>query len=77
MMMAAWLAENQSANNNPQPLAEFLRLHLLPWSGRFLELLNAEQNRTFYCNLALLSQKLLAHWQQELQLEVAEVRLYR
>lgn len=77
MMMAAWLAEDQSANNNPQPLAEFLQQHLLPWSGRFLELLSAEQNRTFYCNLALLSQKLLAHWQQELQLEVAEVRLYR
>ncbi|SMB80215.1 chaperone TorD involved in molybdoenzyme TorA maturation [Pasteurella testudinis DSM 23072] len=72
LMMAAWLAENQ-----PQQLGEFLQQHLLPWSGRFLELLTAEQHRTFYCGLGLLSQALLADWQQRLRLDVPKVRLYR
>lgn len=72
LLMAAWLAENQ-----PEQLNEFLQQHLLTWSGRFLKLLTAEQNRPFYCGLGLLAQALLAHWQQQLQLQIPEVRLYR
>ncbi|TNH03916.1 Tat proofreading chaperone DmsD [Testudinibacter sp. TR-2022] len=72
LMMAAWLAENQ-----PEQLNEFLQQHLLTWSGRFLERLIAEQHHTFYRGLGLLSQALLDNWQQQLQLEVPKVRLYR
>lgn len=72
LMLAAWVAENQ-----PQQLNELLAQHLLPWSGRFLALLRAEQHRVFYAALADLSQLLLVYWQQQLQLIVPQVRLYR
>lgn len=72
LMLAAWVAENQ-----PEQLNELLQQHLLPWSGRFLTLLRAEQQYPFYAALAELSQLLLTYWQQQLQLDVPQVRLYR
>ncbi|KGQ71551.1 hypothetical protein OA57_00320 [Chelonobacter oris] len=72
LMLAAWMAENQ-----PERLNELLQQHLLPWSGRFLELLIAAQHHPFYCGLGLFAQALLDYWRQALQLTVPQVRLYR
>ena len=72
MMMAAWLAEHQ-----PVDLPVLLADHLLPWSYRYLALLQSDAGHPFYQGLAQLTTLTLAHWQHELQVTPAGVELYR
>ncbi|WP_145496853.1 Tat proofreading chaperone DmsD [Yersinia bercovieri] len=72
LMMAAWLAEHQ-----PTDLPVLLAEHLLPWSYRYLALLQADANHPFYQGLAELTTLTLIHWQDELQVTSAVVELYR
>ncbi|AHK20022.1 twin-argninine leader-binding protein DmsD [Yersinia similis] len=72
MMMAAWLAEHQ-----PVDLPVLLADHLLPWSYRYLALLQSDAGHPFYQGLATLASLTLTHWQHELQVTPAVVELYR
>ncbi|AFJ47310.1 Tat proofreading chaperone DmsD [Shimwellia blattae] len=73
LMLAAWLAEQGQA----QQVDELLAWHLLPWSGRFLELFTEGARHPFYQALGELARQTLAHWQAELLIPVAEKKLYR
>lgn len=71
LMMCAWLSEH-----SPSLLSEFLSVHLLPWAGRYLELLRLKAEHPFYLGVALLAESTLQEWQQELELETAKAELY-
>ncbi|RJT46860.1 Tat proofreading chaperone DmsD [Rahnella woolbedingensis] len=71
LMMAAWLAEN-----SPALLNEFLTMHLLPWAGRYLELLRQKAEHPFYVGVAVLAESTICGWKQQLGLEVNAVDLY-
>ncbi|CAM3614536.1 Tat proofreading chaperone DmsD [Rahnella bruchi] len=71
LMMAAWLAEN-----SPALLNEFLTMHLLPWAGRYLELLRQKAEHPFYVGVAALAESTLCGWKQQRGLEVNAVDLY-
>lgn len=70
-MLTAYLAEN-----NPELLKPFLAEHFLPWTYRFLTLLNAE-NIPFYQGMGELTEALLQHWQKTLQIRPLVLQLYR
>lgn len=70
--MMAWLAEER-----PELLCDFLRLHLLTWSGHFLELMEREAQHAFFEGLAQLAQASLRGIQERLGLQVQEPRFYR
>lgn len=72
LLLAAYLAENHAALLKP-----FLAQHLLTWSERYLSLLIAQQDSLFYQAVARLAQHTLADWQQQLDIQVNAVRLYR
>lgn len=72
MMMAAWLAELQ-----PEELAEFLEIHLLPWAFRYLELMEQGAEHPFYQGIARLATLALRGWQQTLDLDVPPRELFR
>ncbi len=72
LMMASWLAEN-----DPQHLDAFLAEHLLPWSSRYLALLEQGAVHPFYQAVARLAQVTLDGWQQFCPLAVVEQELYR
>ena len=71
LMMSAWLAEN-----SPALLNEFLTMHLLPWSGRYLELLRQKADHPFYVGVALLAESTLCGWIQQQGLDVVTADLY-
>ncbi|QBH95836.1 Tat proofreading chaperone DmsD [Limnobaculum zhutongyuii] len=71
LMLAAWLAENQS-----EQLSILLSDHLLPWSGRFLTLLEERAEHPFYQGIARLTSTTLAHWQQRLNVPVISKDLF-
>ncbi|WP_208787093.1 Tat proofreading chaperone DmsD [Yersinia canariae] len=72
LMMVAWLAENQ-----PEKLPDLLAEHLLTWAYRYLDLLQSDAAHPFYQGLAQLATLTLTHWQHELQVTPAVVKLYR
>ena len=72
LSLMGWLAQNK-----PEELCEFLRLHLLPWAGHFLEIVERETAHPFYRGLAGLTNATLCGIQQELELEVETPRFYR
>ncbi|MGQ7804071.1 Tat proofreading chaperone DmsD [Hafnia alvei] len=72
LMMAAWLAETQ-----PQVLGEFLSVHLLPWSSRYLALMIQDAQHPFYQGLAELAMLTLSSWQQQLAIMPVACELYR
>lgn len=72
LMMAAWLADH-----SPEMLDVFLSEHLLPWSSRYLALLEQGAAHSFYQALALLAQRTLEGWQQHCLLPITERELYR
>ncbi|WP_211959058.1 Tat proofreading chaperone DmsD [Budvicia diplopodorum] len=59
LMLAAWLAESR-----PEHITPLLAEHLLPWSGRFLALLEEKAEHPFYQGMALLTRIALDDWQQ-------------
>lgn len=71
LMMSAWLAEN-----SPALLNEFLTMHLLPWSGRYLELLRQKADHPFYVGVAVLAESTLFGWIQQQGLDVKTADLY-
>jgi len=71
LMMSAWLAEN-----SPALLNEFLTMHLLPWSGRYLELLRQKADHPFYVGGAVLAESTLFGWIQQQGLDVKTADLY-
>lgn len=71
LMMSAWLAEN-----SPALLNEFLTMHLLAWSGRYLELLRQKADHPFYVGVALLAESTLCGWIQQQGLDVVTADLY-
>jgi len=71
LMMSAWLAEN-----SPALLNEFLTIHLLPWSGRYLELLRQKADHPFYVGVAVLAESTLLGWIQQQGLDVKTADLY-
>lgn len=71
LMMCAWLAEN-----SPSLLNEFMAQHLLPWSGRYFELLQQKSEHPLYQGVALLAESTLSGWQQQLALKITSADLY-
>lgn len=71
LMMCAWLAEN-----SPLMLSQFLTVHLLPWAGRYLELLRQKAGHPLYVGVAILAESTLTYWQQQLALETPCAELY-
>lgn len=71
LMLAAWLAEH-----HPEQIQTLLADHLLPWSGRYLELLETEAEHPFYSGLAKLTKITLADWQTRLSIDVKSKRIY-
>ncbi|MFO6297378.1 Tat proofreading chaperone DmsD [Rahnella selenatireducens] len=65
LMMSAWLAEN-----SPQLLGEYLTAHLLPWSGRYFELLRIKAEHPWYEGVAVLAESTLNGWGQMLALKI-------
>ncbi|MFD1806034.1 Tat proofreading chaperone DmsD [Pasteurella oralis] len=72
LMLAAYLAERR-----PDLLNVFLAEHFFTWSTRYLQLMAEQQESVFYQGLALLTQLTLTDWQQQLAIEVQQVRIYR
>lgn len=58
-------------------LKEFLRDHLLTWSGHFLERVEAKSSHDFYRGLARLTRLSLKGIQEELDVEVKHCRFYK
>lgn len=59
LMLAAWLAESR-----PEQITPLLAEHLLPWSGRFLTLLDENAQHPFYQGIARLTRLTLDDWQR-------------
>lgn len=70
--LMAWLAENR-----PELLDEYLRLHLLTWAPHFLTLMQGATTSDFFAGLAELTRASLLGIQDALELEVVEPRFYR
>lgn len=68
----AWLADER-----PELLSDFLRLHLLPWAGHFLDIVAEVAHHAFFEGLALLTKASLDGIQRELALDVETPRFYR
>lgn len=64
LMMSAWLAEN-----SPQLLGEFLTVHLMPWAGRYFELLGMKAEHPWYEGVAVLAKSTLNGWLEALVLK--------
>lgn len=72
LALMAWLAQDQ-----PADLDEFLRLHLLPWAGHFLDLMAAAAEHPFYEGLARLTHATLDGIQAARDIQVEYPRFYR
>lgn len=72
LALMAWLAQNQ-----PVDLDEFLRLHLLSWTGHFLDLMAAAAEHPFYEGLARLACATLDGIQAARDIQVEYPRFYR
>ena len=72
LAMAAWLAEEK-----PELVGEFLRLHVLPWSGHMLEQIEEAADHPFYKGLAAITRASLSGMEEAFELEVVEPRFYR
>ncbi|MCL1045987.1 molecular chaperone TorD family protein [Shewanella electrodiphila] len=67
------LCEHPEANRT----ATLLKMHLLPWSGRFLELVNEHSTSGLYRAAAKLSQLLLDELKHEYKITLEPVELYK
>lgn len=72
LAMAAWLA-----GEKPELVGEFLRLHVLPWSGHMLAQLEKAADHPFYKGLAAITRASLDGMEEAFELEVVEPRFYR
>lgn len=72
LLLMAWIAENR-----PEQLEEYLRLHLFTWSSHFLEKLAQAASQPFYQGLAHITKMSLEGMQEELSIMVNYPRFYR
>lgn len=72
LALMAWLAEHR-----PELLDEFLREHLLTWSGHFCDVVVAETSHPFYEGLARLTKSTLEGIRVARGLHVVYPRFYR
>lgn len=72
LLALAWLLEQ----GRQTAAATLLEQHLLPWSGRYLTLLQANDVSDFYRRLAALTDRLLQDLQQRYDLHPPALRLY-
>lgn len=70
--MMAWMADER-----PELLPDYLRLHLLPWAGHFLDLMETTADQAFFEGLAALSAASLEGIRKVLSLEVETPRFFR
>lgn len=75
-MFSLW-AQTEDNKALEQSCMVLLQQHLLPWSGRCLDLINEHAKTDFYRGIALLTQAYLAQLTQKLNLLPMTVRLYR
>lgn len=73
LLLAAWLEENTCHQECDQLLA----WHLLPWSGRFLDVFISGADHPFYRAAGKLAQLTLAGWRSGLLMPVANRPLFR
>lgn len=73
LLLAAWLTEQ----GKTQACDELLAWHLLPWSGRFLTVLEDKAQHPFWQAFARLAKLTLAEWQANLLMPVAQKPLFR
>lgn len=72
LVLLSWLAQE-----HPDLIPEFLKLHLLPWADHFLEIMQGATDHSFFEGLAVLTRESLADIQKELGLSVETPRFYR
>ncbi|MEG1830505.1 MAG: Tat proofreading chaperone DmsD [Raoultibacter sp.] len=72
LLLMTWIAQNK-----PEVLEDFLRLHLLPWSSHFLTLLADCAEQPFYEGLARLTQASLEGLGSQLAIDVVHPKFYR
>lgn len=72
LQLAAWIAQNK-----PELTAEYLELHLLTWSGHFLDVMEEAAKHPAYHALARLTAVTLDAMQSELGLHPVIPRFYR
>lgn len=72
LLLMTWIADNR-----PELLDEYLRDHLLPWAGHFLDLVEHEAAHPFYEGLARLAHASLEGLRVASGLQVAYPRFYR
>lgn len=72
LLLMAWVAQNR-----PEIIQDFLRLHLLTWSSHFFTRLQASTRHPFYLGLATLSDASLCGIRDALNIEVVYPRFYR
>lgn len=75
-MFSLW-AQTEDNKALEQSCMVLLQQHLLPWSGRCLELVSEHATTDFYRAIGLLTQAYLAQLTQKLNLLPMTVRLYR
>lgn len=74
LTLFSWAARNEVSE---EALRELIERHLMPWAPRFLELLGARAEGTFYEGLAALAAVTLDTWTEAFDLEPERRRLYR
>lgn len=74
LLMLSWAATNDVSDES---IDELLEQHLLPWAGRFLDVLIATCDNGFYEALSELARVTLADWEKRFDLHPALVRLSR
>jgi TorA maturation chaperone TorD len=72
LLLMGWMAENK-----PECLEEYLRLHLLTWSSHFLSQVASEAQHEFYRGLARLTDASLDGIREALEITVQYPRFFR
>ncbi|WP_298439227.1 molecular chaperone TorD family protein [uncultured Ferrimonas sp.] len=74
------LLADEAKQQNGHALAALnvlLAEHLLPWSGRFLAIMQAQAQSDYYQGIALLTDSVLGDLQQQLQVEALQLQLFQ
>jgi TorA maturation chaperone TorD len=74
LLMVSWAVTHSVTEEG---IDAFFEEHLLPWSGRFLELFVANVDSAFYEAAGRLAQATLADWETRFELEPLTVPLAR
>lgn len=72
-----WALALLMEEGNQVAIVEFLAVHLLPWSDRYLELLQSNPESPFYADLAKLTELFLNQVKTEIGLTIEPIKLYK